>query len=434
MLRVERARVAQMPQAVIARAVRAVSTTEAVSGVERIRDSGRAAFPYWVTNALATTALVGAAVCLSGCQQEHHEHELRSASGGAPTQKAADTSVVDSKGATSILARGVVATGVPTDPKGPRFYLLPANDASVVFDRVSRSSIYRVTTLGHVVGKEFTKSETADIHAVLDPLRPLWQCANLEMRQFARVNMLISGRFLTPNVGGVAYSGPSGLIALADSAHEFSMGFRGVVMHEVGHRLLQYSDPRTCTNYNDAYQNPVVKEFMERTGWKDAKTRDTKGRASSDAATDDYANTSPLEDMAQSFAWYLGNRAQLRKTSKSRAEFWDWFFAQMQMAPPNSLHDAGAFPGVGSNEPEPTVAPPPGTPPRVTPPPASPPPTTDTAPRTHEPPPKTKDPTDKRVVTIGNPQDRIWHIEVRRGDKITVIGMNWHGQIVIENR
>jgi hypothetical protein len=237
------------------------------------------------------------------------------------------------------------AASAASYPAGPRFHVLSAKEAEKAFDDASRH-IANVTTMGIAKGRDFTESEIDDLYKVMDALRPLWRCENAPLDRFIRVDFVLDGHQLTREWAALAYA-HTGLVAYGDVVHNNKIwGFRTVTMHEVAHKLLQNADPRTCTNYVNHYENPLVKEWMATMGWKDPKTLEAPLRAGSqkpELPPTKYGRTEVLEDMADSFVLWLTDRKALATLSPRRAQFFDDLYARLGVAPPTALKEARVF-------------------------------------------------------------------------------------------
>lgn len=178
---------------------------------------------------------------------------------------------------------------------------------------------------------DFTDAELASMRAAVAKADGILRCEELAPHEVVRTNLIRTDDPTSPEVvAGIAIF-PERVIAIADAAKHLPGGVGFTVLHELGHSLLQSTDPRTCTEYERPEDNPLMREWEQAAGWE----RDGTLRAG-EQVTRDYARTNAREDMAESFATYVLDRPKLEAVSPARARFFDRLFADLHQATTSS--------------------------------------------------------------------------------------------------
>jgi hypothetical protein len=180
-----------------------------------------------------------------------------------------------------------------------------------------------------VKSKKFTKKEKKDLKEVLGKFEPLLKCQNQPLKKIGRVNQSIDhdddGKcYADPNTMGEWFA-DQGTLVLGDEAlvpGEFadaSLEFRGTAAHEITHALTNRFDPRTCKQYDEKSDNPLMKEWSKAAGW--SKDGSKVKKTAKDKPPTDYAATNPSEDLSESVMLYMYNPDKLKKKSPKRYAF-----------------------------------------------------------------------------------------------------------------
>lgn len=178
--------------------------------------------------------------------------------------------------------------------------------------RRCRARFRRATNLGFISGRDFSPREKAFIEKALQRLESLTRCPTNPLKKMGKTDYLPAIPGTRWSAGGYRYLA-GGYTALAENE-----SLRSIVPHELAHALLQNLDPRTYKLHPQLYDNPLVQDFMKRTG----STRPVRydGRPHNTALRS-YQMMEPIEDMADAFMYYMSQRDDLRTHSPARAEF-----------------------------------------------------------------------------------------------------------------
>ena len=269
---------------------------------------------------VAVTALVGASLALSGCNNPLVESVLAGIRGAAVTE-----SIATYVPPPTVKAKGH-ADGTAL---GAQFVLTDATQGQrAVADAYGKTG--KIGVMSH--GRTFTGDEIVSMRDVADALQPLWGCWKARTFKLARVDVL------DDDAAGVAFSSQN-LIAFADSsrAENHTFGTVGVFSHELAHAFLTYANPLTCENYDTPEANPLYRKYVDLV------------KAHEPEAVTVYGGTNYVEDLAEAFRLYMTNRDQLRKDRPYRARFFDDVFKDLKVAPPVELAEySGTGPALGS--------------------------------------------------------------------------------------
>jgi len=94
----------------------------------------------------------------------------------------------------------------------------------------------------------------------------------------------------------------------------------GVLVHEFTHSIQSYN-PADGTTYVNAYKNPLVQDFISRTGGWQQNAITKEYSYTGKGLPTGYAHKSPLEDMSESAMLYHSDPAKLKAVSPDRYNF-----------------------------------------------------------------------------------------------------------------
>lgn len=175
--------------------------------------------------------------------------------------------------------------------------------------------------------RDFTAYEKGEVRRSLDAVRPLLRCDGQPLEFMYVLDKTYAA---AAGINAMTFDFGHG-IAFAGDIDTKSGGISATTLHELTHALLQFHDPTTCTTYADPYANPLVAEWGALTGWD---------RGAPSKPVTDYAAQSELEDMAESFRFYMQHRAALREQSPERAAFFEHVFERLGVDAPREIAES----------------------------------------------------------------------------------------------
>lgn len=182
-----------------------------------------------------------------------------------------------------------------------------------------------------IKGKELTRDEKAAVYEALTKIARMRACSDSNgLKKIGRVN-----RFYKKNAAGKCV--PAETMAMFFYATEVLIltdiagspqgvaktqaeELRLTIVHELAHGLFKYRDPRTCKTYSSFLNNPLMRGYMAAVGWIDSATLVEKP---GNKPPTEYAKTSPSEDIAESYSYYIYFPEYLKKVSPARYDFFE---------------------------------------------------------------------------------------------------------------